>query len=147
MIHFEDVEIGAVRETGRKTVTAEEIIEFGTEFDPQYYHVDPERAKDSIFGGLVASGWHTGSMAMRLIVDSFVGNSASVGSPGFDDLRWLKPVRPGDTLRVRSTVLDKTPSQRRPEIGSVRLRTELLNQCDEVVMSLISIAMYRRRTG
>ena len=79
MIHFEDVEIGAVRETGRKTVTAEEIIEFGTEFDPQYYHVDPERAKDSIFGGLVASGWHTGSMAMRLIVDGFVGNSASVG--------------------------------------------------------------------
>jgi acyl dehydratase len=147
MIHFEDVEIGAVRETGRKTVTAEEIIEFGIEFDPQYYHVDPERAKDSIFGGLVASGWHTGSMAMRLIVDSFVGNSASVGSPGFDDLRWMKPVRPGDTLRVRSTVLDKTPSQRRPDIGSVRLRTELLNQRDEVVMSLISIAMYRRRTG
>ena len=145
MIHFEDVAIGAVRETGSKTVTAEEIIEFGIEFDPQYYHVDPERAKDSIFGGLVASGWHIGAMAMRLMVDSFVGNTASVGSPGFDDLRWMKPVRPGDTIRVRSTVLDKAPSQRRPEIGSVRFRTELLNQRDEVVMSLISIAMYRRR--
>ena len=104
-------------------------------------------AKGSIFGGLVASGWHTGSMAMRLMVDSFVGNTASVGSPGFDDLRWLKPVRPGDTIRVRSTVLGKTPSQRRPEIGTVRFRTELLNQRDEVVMSLISIAMYRRRAA
>lgn len=147
MIYFEDVEIGTVRETGTKTVTAEEIIEFGREFDPQYYHVDPERAKDSIFGGLAASGWHVGSMAMRLMVDSFVRNSASIGSPGFDDLRWLKPVRPGDTVRVRSTVIDKKPSQRRPEIGSVRFRTEMLNQRDEIVMSMISIGLYRRRPG
>ncbi|WP_119420483.1 MaoC family dehydratase [Desertibaculum subflavum] len=145
MIFFEDVQPGTVRETGSKTVTAEEIIAFAREFDPQYFHLDAVAAKDSIFGGLVASGWHTASMAMRLMVDSFVGTAASIGSPGFDDLRWRVPVRPGDTLRVRSTVLDKAPSQRRPDIGSVRFTTECLNQRDEVVMSLTSIALYRRR--
>lgn len=145
MIYFEDVEPGTVRETGTKTVTADEIIAFAREFDPQYFHLDAEAAKDSMFGGLVASGWHTASMTMRLMVDSFVGDTASIGSPGFDDLRWLKPVRPGDTIRVRSTVLDKSPSQRRPEIGSVRFRTEALNQRGEVVMSLTSIGLYRRR--
>jgi len=143
--YFEDVEVGWQRETATKTVTAAEIIAFAEEFDPQYYHLDPEAAVDSMFGGLVASGWHTASMTMRLMVDSFVGKTASIGSPGFDDLRWLKPVRPGDVLRVRSTVIDKTPSQRRPEIGSVRFRTEVLNQDGEVVMSMISIGMYRRR--
>lgn len=145
MTYFEDVEVGWQRETATKTVTAAEIIAFAEEFDPQYYHLDPEAAVDSMFGGLVASGWHTASMTMRLMVDSFVGKTASIGSPGFDDLRWLKPVRPGDVLRVRSTVIDKTPSQRRPEIGSVRFRTEVLNQDGEVVMSMISIGMYRRR--
>lgn len=145
MIFFDDVVPGTVRETGSKTVTADEIIAFAREFDPQYFHLDAEAAKDSMFGGLVASGWHTASMAMRLMVDSFVATAASVGSPGFDDLRWHLPVRPGDTIRVRSTVLDKTPSQRRPEIGSVRFRTEAVNQRNEVVMSLVSIALYRRR--
>jgi acyl dehydratase len=145
MIYFEDVEPGTTRETGTKTVTAEEIIAFAREFDPQYFHLDAEAAKHSMFGGLVASGWHTGSMAMRLMVDSFTGDSATIGSPGFDDLKWRKPVRPGDTIRVRSTVLDKTPSQRRPDIGSVRFGTEVLNQQGEVVMSLVSIALYRRR--
>lgn len=145
MIHFEDVEIGQVRESATKTVLAEEIIEFAREFDPQYYHLDAEAAKDSMFGGLAASGWHTASMMMRLMVDTFVGKTASIGSPGFDDLRWLKPVRPGDVIRVRSTVIDKTPSQRRPEIGSIRFRTEVLNQADEIVLSMTSIGMYRRR--
>lgn len=147
MIFFEDVVPGTMRETGSKTVAAEEIIAFAREFDPQYFHLDAEAARDSMFAGLVASGWHTASMAMRLMVDSFVGDAASVGSPGFDDLRWLQPVRPGDVIRVRSSVLDKTPSQRRPDIGSVRFRTEVLNQRNEVVMSLISIALYRRRAG
>ncbi|HYM30873.1 MAG TPA: MaoC family dehydratase [Candidatus Cybelea sp.] len=143
--YFEDLVVGASRETATKTVDKDEIIEFGREFDPQTFHIDEAAAKQSIFGGLIASGWHTAAMAMRLIVDTFVRNAASTGSPGFDNLRWLQPVRPGDVIRVRSTVVEKIPSKSRPNLGVVKFSTEVLNQRDEVVMSLTSIAMYNRR--
>lgn len=145
MQFFEDIDIGQVRETAGRRITKQEMIAFATEFDPQPFHVDEDAGQQSIFGGLIASGWHTAAIMMRLIVDHFVRQSAGLGSPGFNELRWLKPVRPDDTLRVRSTCIDKTPSRSRPDIGSMRYRTEVLNQHDEVVLSLISIGLIRRR--
>ncbi len=145
MQYFEEVVVGEVRETASRTLTAEEIIKFARAFDPQPFHIDEAAARKSIYGGLIASGWHTASIMMRLMVDNVVSQTAGTGSPGFDDLRWLKPVRPGDTIRVRSTCIDKTPSKSRPDIGSCRYRTEVLNQHDEIVMTLISIGLVRRR--
>jgi acyl dehydratase len=145
MQYFEDVEIGTTRETGTKLVDRNEIIEFAKEFDPQPFHIDETAAKASIYGGLIASGWHTAAMVMRLQVDSFVGKASTTGSPGFDNLRWLKPVRPGDVIRVRSTCIEKTPSRSRPTLGAVKFTTEVLNQNDETVMSLTSIGLYNRR--
>jgi len=143
--YWEDIAVGHVRETGRHVMDKDEVIEFATAFDPQPFHIDEEAARSSIYGGLIASGWHTAACMMRLMVDHFVGRTASLGSPGFDELRWLKPVRPGDEIRVRSTCVEKTPSRSRPDIGSCRFRTEVYNQNDEVVMTLTSIGIYRRR--
>lgn len=145
MKYFEDVEVGSARETASRTIQAAEMIAFARQYDPQFFHIDPEAAKGSIYGGLIASGWHTASVMMRLMVDGFVNDTAGMGSPGFDDLRWHAPVRPGDTIRVRSTLVEKTPSKSRPDIGSCRYRTEVLNQRDEVVLSLTSIGLLRRR--
>lgn len=145
MKYFEDVEVGSARETASRTIQAAEMIAFARQYDPQFFHIDPEAAKGSIYGGLIASGWHTASVMMRLMVDGFVNDTAGMGSPGFDDLRWHAPVRPGDTIRVRSTLVEKTPSKSRPDIGSCRYRTEVLNQRDEVVLSLTSIGLVRRR--
>ncbi|SLN74550.1 MaoC family dehydratase [Oceanibacterium hippocampi] len=143
--YLEDVPVGVARIYGPKTVTRDEIIAFATKFDPQPFHVDEEAAKDSIFGGLVASGWHTASIAMRLLVDGSVKNNAGLGSPGFDDLRWLKPVRPGDALRVRSTCIEIKPSRSKPHMGSARFKTEVLNQNDEVVLDFYSTGLMLRR--
>ena len=104
--YFEDIDIGARRDTASRTLTKAEIIEFAREFDPQPFHLDEAAAKSSIYGGLIASGWHTAAVMMRLLVDTFVTRSASIGSPGFDDLRWLKAVRPGDTIRATSTCIE-----------------------------------------
>jgi len=145
MQYFEDVEIGTGRETASRTLSKDEIIEFAREFDPQPFHLDEAAAKQSLYGGLIASGWHTASVMMRLLVDTFVGRTASIGSPGFDNLRWLKPVRPGDTIRARSVCIEKTPSKSRPDLGSVKFHTEVFNQRDEVVMSLTSIGLYLKR--
>jgi acyl dehydratase len=145
MQYFEEVVVGTQRETGTKLVDKNEIIEFAREFDPQPFHTDEAAAKASIYGGLIASGWHTAAMVMRLLVDSFVGKASTTGSPGFDNLRWLKPVRPGDVIRVRSTCIEKIPSKSRPNLGAVKFTTEVLNQNDETVMSLTSIGLYNRR--
>lgn len=145
MQYFEDIVPGAARETGSHTFTVEAIIAFARQFDPQPFHTDPEAARQSSFGGLVASGWHTASTVMRLMVDSAIDLDASLGSPGFDDLLWLKPVRPGDTVRARMTCIDKTPSKSRPGIGSARFTTEVFNQRDELVMSFTSIGIMRFR--
>ena len=134
--HFEDYVPGAVFEYGEIPVSEAEILEFARRFDPQYIHVDLERAGQGPFGGLIASGWHTAAMMMRLIVDNFLPKSASLGSPGIDELRWLCPVRPGDVLSVRLSVLEATHSRSKPDRGVVRTLCEVLNNKREVVMSL-----------
>jgi acyl dehydratase len=144
-LYFEDLRAGQVVELGSRTVTEEEIISFARLWDPQPFHVDPEAAKASVFGGLIASGWHTGAMWMRLYVDSLLDGAASMGSPGIEELRWLAPVRPGDTLSGRLTVLETTPSERRPDRGTVRIRGEMVNQDDVVVLSMTSRGHFGRR--
>jgi acyl dehydratase len=138
---FEDFVPGSVRTSGTVLVTEEEIIEFAKRYDPQVFHTDPVAARDSIYGGLVASGWHTAAMAMRLIVENYLSGVASVGSPGVDEVRWLKPVRPGDKLSVRVTVLEARRSESKPDRGIVRSLVEVLNQDMAVVMSFKGVTM------
>ncbi len=142
---FEDITTGSVYEFGDHEMTGADIIEFASRFDPQPFHIDPAAAGDSIFGGLIASGWHTGSVVMRLMVDHYLTPESSLGSPGVDEIRWIVPVRPGDRLRVRITVLDTVPSRSKPDRGIVHSRTEVLNQNDQMVMTLKGMAMIRRR--
>jgi acyl dehydratase len=143
---FEDFVPGSVRTSGTVLVTEEEIIEFARRYDPQVFHSDPVAARNTIYGGLVASGWHTAAMAMRLIVENYLSRAASVGSPGVDEVRWLKPVRPGDTLSVRVTVLEARRSESKPDRGLVRSFIEVLNQDGVVVMSFkgVTIVLCRK---
>ena len=143
--YFEDFRPGQTVELGSRTVTEEEIVAFARQWDPQPFHVDPDAARDSDFGGLIASGWHTGAMWMRLYVDSLLGDAAGLGSPGVEELRWLAPVRPGDTLTGRLEVLEATPSQRRPDRGTIRIRAEMVNQDGVTVMAMTSRGHFRRR--
>lgn len=144
-LYFEDFEPGQVLELGSRLVTEDEIVAFARQWDPQPFHVDPGAAKESVFGGLIASGWHTGAMWMRLYVDSTLGGAASMGSPGVEELRWLAPVRPGDTLAGRLTVLETTPSERRPDRGTVRIRGEMVNQDGVTVLTMVSRGHFGRR--
>ena len=134
--HFEDYVPGSVFEYGEIRVEEADIIEFARRFDPQDMHVDPAKAASGRFGGLIASGWHTAALMMRLLADNFLPREASLASPGIDELRWLQPVRPGDVLRIRVTILDATRSRSRPDRGMVRTLIEVLNQRGEVAMSL-----------
>src|SRR6476660_2043401 len=143
--YFEDYIPGAVFEYGEIRVEEAEILEFAHRFDPQGMHVDPEAAKRGRFGGLIASGWHTGAMMMRLFADNFLSPASSVASPGLDELRWLKPVRPGDVLSLRVTILEARRSRSRPEQGVVRSFVEVLNQHGEAVMTLKPISLIRCR--
>lgn len=143
--YFEDYVPGQIHEFGSITIEAAEMIEFAKRFDPQPFHIDPEAAKHSAFGGLIASGWHTASLAMRLLVDHYVSRVASLGSPGVDELRWRKPVRPGDTLSVRVTIVESKLSRSKPNQGTVRSYVELLNQHREVVMTWKGIGLVRCR--
>ena len=143
--YFEDFEAGQVLELGSVDVTESAILDFARQFDPQPFHVDPEAAAESVFGGLIASGWHTGSMWMRLYVDNMLGSASAQGSPGIEELRWLAPVRPGDTLHGRLTVLETTPSERRPDRGTVRIRGEMINQDGVTVLSMVSRGHFGRR--
>lgn len=142
---FEDYPVGEVHEFGDYLVTAEEIIDFATRYDPQAFHVDPDAARASNFGGLVASGWMTASVMMRLLVDHVVSAVSSMGSPGIDELRWLKPVRPGDRLRGRLEIVESRRSVSKPDRGIVHMRQQVLNQHGEVVMSYLGMGMYRCR--
>ena len=142
---YEDFEIGEAHDYGGRAVSADDIIRFAREFDPQFFHLDPEAAKESAFGGLVASGWHTCALAMRMMVDGFLDGAATMASPGVDEIRWLKPVRAGDTLRMRTEVIDKTPSKSRPDRGLIRFSQTIRNQNDDVVMTMINLAFFRRR--
>jgi len=143
---LEDIVIGTVLEFGEKTMTREEIINFAKKYDPQPFHIDEAAAKDSIYGDIIASGWHTGSVTMRMMVDHMVNERAALGSPGFNNLKFRRPVRPGDTLRVRSTVKDVKRSKSRPNMGTIFGLVEVLNQTDEVVMSFESLGMIKART-
>ena len=143
--YLEDFRVGEVIDLGSATVSEEEILAFARQFDPQPFHVDPEAAKGSIYGGLIASGWHTCGIYMRLLADNFLRDTISMGSPGIDTLRWSSPVRPGDTLRARLTILDVTPSRSRPDRGTMRSRGEVLNARDEVVLILEAIGIFGRR--
>ncbi len=145
--YFEDYEPGAVFTSGAIPVSAAEIIDFARHYDPQAMHTDPETAAAGRFGGLIASGWHTAALMMRLFATSFLSPASSVASPGIDELRWLLPVRPGDTLSLRVTVIEARRSRSRPEEGIVRSLIEVLNQHGAVVMSLkpISLIACRRR--
>lgn len=143
--YFEDAAVGDVLELGSRTVSEAEILTFAQDFDPQPFHIDPEAAAQSIFGGIIASGWHTCALTMRLMVDSFLSRAASLGSPGVEHIRWLQPVRPGDTLTARIVVLDVRPSQSKPDRGSVQMRTEVTNQAGDLVMTMESTGLVGRR--
>ena len=145
MRYFEDYQVGDSAEFGSYEVTEEEILEYARRFDPQPFHIDPEAAKRSMFGGLIASGWHTCAVCMRLNCETYINRTVSLGSPGLDNIRWLKPVRPGDTICYRRTVLESRASQSRPGVGLLRSRTEALNQHGEVVMSMEGWGMFGRR--
>ena len=144
--YFEDYVEGDVHSFGSVAVEADEIMEFAKWFDPQSFHTDPEAAKRTPFGGLIASGWHTVGLMMRLYVEHYLTHVASLASPGVDELRWLKPVRPGDTLSVRVTVLKATPSRSKPDRGAVTSFIEVFNQAGEAVMTLRAVNMIARRT-
>jgi acyl dehydratase len=147
-LHFwEDFPVGDVRDFGGLPVTREAVLEFARQFDPQPFHVDEDAARDSLFGGLCASGWHTCAMAMRMMCDGYLLDSASLGSPGIDQLRWLKPVFPGDTLRVRMTVLAARPMASRPTVGLVQSLWEVRNQHDAPVLTMQGWGMFRRRAA
>src|SRR5262249_28727704 len=130
---------------GNVTIDEADVITFAQRYDPQPFHTDPEAARASMYGGLIASGWHTGAITMRLLVDHFLSRVASLGSPGIDELRWLEPVRPGDTLSVRVEILEARRSRSRPEQGIIRSRIEVLNQRGTVVMSLSGINFIKCR--
>jgi acyl dehydratase len=143
---FEDYHVGLVDEFGEVTVTAEEIVEFARRYDPQTMHTDAAAAEQGTFGGLIASGWHTASMIMRLFVEHYLSKVATLPSPGLDELRWLRPVRPGDTLRVRVTVTEARRSRTKPDRGIVRSLVEVFNQNDEVVMTQRPMNLMRCRS-
>ena len=145
--HFEDYPPGAVVECGPITVDEAAIVAFGRQFDPQPFHVDVQRAADGPFGGVIASGWHTGSLMMRLLVDHFLPRAAGLGSPGIDELRWLAPVRPGDALSLRIAITEARRSRSKPDRGLVHTANEMINQRGEVVMSLKAMTLIRCRTA
>ena len=145
--HFADYPPGAVAKYGPTAIDEEAIIAFGRQFDPQPFHVDRQRAADGSFGGVVASGWHTASLMMRLLVDHYLPRKAGLGSPGIDELRWLQPVRPGDPLSLRITVNEAARSRTKPGRGLVRTFNEVTNQRGEPVMALKAMTLVRCRSA
>ena len=145
MKYFEDVQVGDVMRFGRYEVTREEIIEYARQFDPQPFHLDEAAARRSIFGGLIASGWHTGAMFIRMVAEHMTPQHATSGAMGFDELKWLRPVRPGDVLSVESVVREKVELRSRPDRGLVKVESRIHDQRGQVVMSLVSLVIYLRR--
>ena len=143
--YFEDYVPGRTYDLGTVSVSEREIIEFAWAYDRQPMHVDPEAAAKGRFGGLIASGWHTTALAMRLFVDDFLSSVASMASPGVDELRWPNPVRPDDTIRVQVSILESIPSRSKADRGAVRTRIEAVNQHDQKVLSLTAISILGRR--
>jgi acyl dehydratase len=148
MIYFEDIEVGREAVYGSYEVTREEVLEFARKYDPQPFHLSDEAAARTHFGRLAASGWHTCAMTMAVIARAVVDQEqAGLGSPGVDELRWLKPVYPGDTLHVAGRILDKMPSRSKPDLGSFRTQTTVANQDGVPVMRFTSIVLIRRKPG
>ena len=145
MRYFEDFTPGQIIELGRHTITKDEIVAFARQFDPQVFHLDEEAAKKTIFGGLIASGWHTGSLMMRMLYEGVVRHVVSLGSPGVDELRWVKPVRPGDTLSTRMIVTECVPSRSKLDRGIVKSVMEMRNQAGEVVVTAKGLSLFGRR--
>lgn len=146
MQYFEDLVVGSETGYGTYDVTREEVLEFAHKYDPQPFHLSDEEAAKTHFGRIAASGWHTAAMTMAVIARYVLDHDhAGLGSPGIDELRWKKPVYPGDTLTVSGKLIEKTPSRSKPEIGSIRTETMIANQHGETVMSFTSIVLMRRR--
>ena len=145
--HWEDFAPGQVDEYGPRLLTREEIIAFAAEFDPQPMHLDEEAASATMLGGLAASGWHGCCIVMRMISDGFIGESAFMGGPGVEEVKWLAPIRPGERLKVRATVLETRPSRSRPDLGFVKFRFELVDSADTRLLSLVVNPMFARRTA
>ena len=146
MQYFEDLAVGVRSSFGRYEVSREEVVDFARKYDAQPFHLDDAAAAQTHFGRLAASGWHTCAMTMAMIVENITQHAqAGLGSPGVDELRWLKPVFPGDTLRCETEILETTPSRSKPEIGSFRSQVTTYNQHDEPVLRFISIVLIRRR--
>lgn len=143
--YWEDFPVGWTFEGGERALSEDEIIAFARDWDPQRFHVDPEAAKATPFGGVIASGWHTCSVMMRLMCDGYLLESACIGSPGLDQIRWFKPVRPGDVLRFRAEAVESSASQKQPNRGTVKFVWELRNADGEVVMSILGRQMFLRR--
>jgi acyl dehydratase len=144
--YFEDVAVGDVVEYGEHTFTGEGIVAFAEEFDPQPFHVDEAAAAESPYSGLIASGWHTASVCMRLLVEGVLSEWASMGARGLEELTWHHPVRPGDTLSIRSEILDTWPSESKSDRGYVRWKLDGINQDDEVVLTWVAVGMVARRS-
>lgn len=145
LYHWEDLQPGQVLDLGSISPTKEEILAFAQQFDPQYFHLDEEAAKTSVFGGLCASGWHTCSMAMRLMVTNFLQQSTSLGSPGLENVKWLKPVFPGDILHLQHQIVESRPMRSRPDVGLVRTNWDMNNHKGEPVLHMEGWGMFRRR--
>jgi acyl dehydratase len=143
--YFEDFQPGETFPLGSRAISEADIVAFAREYDPQLFHIDPEAARASNFGGLVASGWHTCAIFMRLAVDGLLRDSSALASPGVDEIRWLKPVRPGDVLRGRLDVLEAVPSRSKPDRGLVKHLGELSNQHGDVVMTIRAMSLFGRR--
>lgn len=142
---WEDMAVGQVRDLGTISPSREDIIAFASQFDPQPFHLDDAAGAASVFGGLCASGWHTCSMAMRLMVTNFLQQTSSLGSPGLENIQWKKPVYPNDTLRLQTTVLETKPMGRRPDVGMTRNLWEMFNQHGDKVLHMEGWGMFRRR--
>lgn len=146
MVYFEDLELESETYFGSYEVTRQEVLEFANKYDPQPFHLSDEAAAETHFGRIAASGWHTCAMTMAVLARHAVEHEqAGLGSPGIDELRWKKPVYPGDTLHVRGEIIEKTPSRSRPDMGSFRTKMTVTNQDDQAVMTFTSIVLIRRR--
>lgn len=145
MRFFEDIAVGETETIGSHTLTKQEIVEFAEKYDPQPFHLDEEAAAESIYGGLIASGWQTIAICMRMLVDELVNDQASMGARGADDLRWIRPVRPGDTLSLTTEVLAKRPSDRNPDVGEIDTEIVGFNQDDDPVVRWVALGLVARR--
>jgi acyl dehydratase len=143
--YFEDFKVGDVIESGRRTVTKDEIIAFAQQFDPQSFHIDEDKAAASKFGGLVASGWHTCALCMRLMVDSMLNDSNNLGSPGVEKIRFLKPLRPGATIHATARVVEAIPSKTRPDRGRLTFLFELYAQGEGLILDMLATAIFAKR--